>query len=376
MKEHAHPNQQSIQTKRSPWTGFVVYSAVTECSENMSDAQRVQFLGDLAQRLSALQEWDRFDRFSPPMATLKMGYRHVCTLKGHTGRINSVHALPKGEIISGSVDGDILLWRPTGANRWDSEVLNRQTGEISVVQGLPDRRIVSGSYDGTVRLWARKGQAWVVESTIQYPSGVSCLQALPDESILTGHLWGELIRSRPTRDGGWEQERIGQGKWVRALHYMPNGRIVTGHEGGDIRLWSRGSIGAWDMRRINSTGKDIAGVHALSDGHVFSGDLNHFVRFNAFHDDGTASVSLVGCHSNSVLCLQALSAERIVTGSRDWTIRIWQRDPKGTWQHESVEAQGAVSCLQVFADGRIVSGDTDGNIRVWDGTPVGDGGAS
>jgi F-box and WD-40 domain protein 1/11 len=75
-----------------------------------------------------------------------------------------------------------------------------------------------------------------------------------------------------------------------------------------------------------------------------------------------ASHYLIG-HTDSVYCLQ-FDDEKIVTGSRDRTLKIWDL---GSYQCvRTMEGhEGSVLCLQ-YNDEVIVSGSSDMTVMVWD----------
>ena len=70
---------------------------------------------------------------------------------------------------------------------------------------------------------------------------------------------------------------------------------------------------------------------------------------------------------SAVLTLQVLPDSRIVSGSDDGTIKIWQKDAQGAWQTETLSAgyESSALTLQTLPDGRIVSGGRDGTIKIW-----------
>lgn len=69
-------------------------------------------------------------------------------------------------------------------------------------------------------------------------------------------------------------------------------------------------------------------------------------------------------HSGEVLHLLSLSDDRIVSGSGDNTLKVWQSDGQclGTLKGHS----SYVYCMIELKDGRIVSGGNDGTLRFWD----------
>jgi WD40 repeat protein len=101
-----------------------------------------------------------------------------------------------------------------------------------------------------------------------------------------------------------------------------------------------------------------------------------------------SSPSIYIGHSNSVTCLAALKGGKVVSGSKDATLRIWGLD--GTCEKVLVghvhtkayvsTATGSasrnrgvmnpdtglgVTCCAVLAGGKIASGGHDGTLRIW-----------
>ncbi|KAG8920722.1 hypothetical protein FRC03_011088 [Tulasnella sp. 419] len=76
-------------------------------------------------------------------------------------------------------------------------------------------------------------------------------------------------------------------------------------------------------------------------------------------------------HTDSVYCLE-FDNNKIITGSRDRTIKIWSLHTKellGTYSSHN----GSVLCLKFDETGFMISGSSDKTICVWQLTPKGDG---
>jgi WD40 repeat protein len=109
-------------------------------------------------------------------------------------------------------------------------------------------------------------------------------------------------------------------------------------------------------------------LQALPDGRIVSGSYDHTLRIWQRDSSGQWQSEVLQGHWNSAFCLQALPDGRIVSGSSDNTFLIWQRDSSGQWQSEVLQGHiHWVLCLQALPDGRIVSGSGDDTLRIWDG---------
>ena len=79
---------------------------------------------------------------------------------------------------------------------------------------------------------------------------------------------------------------------------------------------------------------------------------------------GAESARLEG-HSDSVHALCVLPDGRLASGSRDYTIRLW--DVKTGAESARLEGHSkSVKALCVLPDGRLASGSSDNTIRLWD----------
>ena len=120
-------------------------------------------------------------------------------------------------------------------------------------------------------------------------------------------------------------------------------------------------------------------LQALPDGRIVSGSHDRTLRVWTRGADKTWSSEVISGHTDIVWCLQALPDGRIVWGGKqdDCTLCLWTKDAEGEWHGEwfygcqtDDHVQGAVTCLQALPDGRIVSGSRDATLLIWDGTPI------
>ncbi len=70
-------------------------------------------------------------------------------------------------------------------------------------------------------------------------------------------------------------------------------------------------------------------------------------------------------HTSSVYCMAVLPDGRIISGSNDKTLRVWDAE-SGQCLNTLSGHTSYVSCVAVLPDGRIISGSNDETLRVWD----------
>ncbi len=368
MTEQARTDQQSQPHHRTPWTEVALAGVLTDQTRNLSEQQKLQFMDQLAQRLSALQESEGYDRFTLPRVTMKRGYQEVARLQGHTKGVLSVHALPGEMLLSGSDDNTVRVWRQSLDGRWRSDVVKEHQSSVIAVQGCRDGLIISGSEDGVFKTSVSGTEGKWTSSRLT-GSPVSCLHALP---------CGGIARGGPNGDIQFDTAAIVTSSAVCSIQALADGEFATAHQDGRVRLWKRGaSEFSWKEVTIKISEFGLNAVHVTPDGRIVVGGDDGMVREFTPQADGGYLISEVGRMGGIVWYHQALPDGRIVTGGDDATIRIWQRDPSGVWHQEVLRGHsGCANSLQILPDGRIISAGSDTTIRIWDGGPVENGGAS
>jgi hypothetical protein len=252
-------------------------------------------------------------------------------LTGHTLDVNCIASLPVGpsnyladgaeRIVSGSNDRTLKIW-------------NLLTGkcEITLIGHLQDVccitviysanspfewRVVSGSKDGIIKIWNI--------------SKIKFQELKSDECENTFKAHNHI---------------------VSCLAVLPDGRLVSGSFDGTIKVWN--------MNLWNTT-KEIS--------QIYNCDIT-LVGYNILCDITFKNTSWINC-------IVALSDGRIVIGSFDNKIKIWNlqtgqlSNPKGKCNNILVKYNHCVipvyitECLAVLPDGRIIGGPLDKTIKIW-----------
>ncbi|TFK27913.1 WD40 repeat-like protein [Coprinopsis marcescibilis] len=232
----------------------------------------------------------------------------MCILqrKGHTYHVTSVAFTPDCKCaFSGSGDKTIRIWDAATGQGVRETLRGQEYRILSVAVSSDGQRIISGSDDSTVRIWdAQTGQE-VAPSPLRGDTYLSSVAISPDGS-----------------------------------------RIIAGSADGTIHVWDA------------ETGKRV--IPPLK-GH------EDYVRSVAI-SRGTEVIPKMTGHASSVWSVAiSLNGSKIVSGSADETVRIW--DEK-TGQQVGEPLRGHTDWVNsvVFSpDGRrIVCGSDDRTIRIWD----------
>jgi WD40 repeat protein len=108
---------------------------------------------------------------------------------------------------------------------------------------------------------------------------------------------------------------------------------------------------------------DVRCVAVLPDGRVMSGSRDMTLR--VWDASSGACERVLEGHSGGVLCVALLRDGRFVSGSEDKTLRVWDA-LSGVRERMLVGHANDVLCVAVLPDGRVVSGSADETLRVWD----------
>lgn len=109
--------------------------------------------------------------------------------------------------------------------------------------------------------------------------------------------------------------------------------------------------------------RSVKCITILPDGRMISGSEDQMLRV---WDPSTGyCLQTLKGHTSRINCVAYLPTGEIVSGSYDGTLRIW--DPNtGQCLHVLKGHEGSVKCMVVLSGGQVVSGSADHTIKVWD----------
>ena len=264
--------------------------------------------------------------------------KEIKQLTGHSGIVRTLAIAPDGHtLVSGADDQTLRVWSVDTGDCLG--VLKGHNGSVDTVAFTADgKRVISGSRDRTLRVWeiatgktlrVLEGHSGFVRSIAIAATTGRTISGSTDRSI---RHWD--IETAPIR-----QSRPAHMEAVSLLAISADGRhVISGAQSSDLFVWKTNLIAA--ANSPDGHGKCLIEPHWIG--------------------------SLSG-HSNWVRVLRITTdGKRVVTGSSDHTLRVWNFD-----QHAPTQVLRGhireVRDLAISADGnRALSISRDKTLRVWD----------
>ncbi len=322
---------------------------------------------------------------------LDLGTGHVRTVLPERG-IGSLGFSSDGHLlVTGSGDRTARLW-DASTGRLLHVLVHR--GHVLAERFSPDgRSLVTSSSDGAAATWdVRTGERVLL---LTGATGIAEeAEFSPDGKEIAVAFGDRVARIYSNEDGRLLAPLAGHGDAVTSIQYDPSGRLIaTGSADGTARLWSADAgdqLIAID-HRPSAVDALFAGTHVLSvagrEVRVLSpaGKLISTlatpvpITAVAAHGDSIAAADSAGTlvrtertgrSQTSGLGVSALAyttAGKLVTGSRDGTIRIW---PLSGAQPLHVVNAGEPTAAISAGDHSFLTRGADGSVRIYglDGT--------
>jgi len=308
--------------------------------------------------------------------------------------VNTLVVLPDGTLASGAGDGTIRLWDSgAGAASASSE---GHTLAVRALALLPDGRLASASDDKSILLWDLRSCAETRRLT-GHKGSIPALAVLADgrlASYSSDHmvaLWDpvngkgagalEMGRHHVVMRYGDDTIEIDDPSSsfssVRALAVLPDGRLALGSFDHTIRLWeppsrAKSAEAPW-LRDTMYYGKsspgfeghraDVVVLTVLPDGRLISGSIDGTIRL--WDIASFKEITRLEGHAGPIKTLALLGDGRLASGGTDGTVRLWDFESCGEiWclgRHT-----GPVNSVVALPDGKLLSGADDRTVRLWD----------
>ena len=251
-------------------------------------------------------------------------------IEQHAGPVRRVEALPGGLVVSGSLDFSALILNPTEARSGEA-LRDHHKSSVTCIATLRGGRVVTGSLDATLRIWDIGKYA--SEPPRHNTRTLTPSTPPPCHPTPLTTATGRRTHFLPTYVG---KDQVGHTDAINALAVFEEGDvdlIVSASSDSSVRKW------AWDSSESSSSVELGGGLP----------------------DHG---------HSDQVKCMEKIDQRRVVTGSRDRTLRVWDVITGSCLVLARKGHTSWVRCVTVLdrtGDGavRIMSGSKDGTACVW-----------
>jgi WD40 repeat protein len=302
-----------------------------------------------------------------PIAVLGTRNRRVITvdvdasqatiLRGHTNQVCSVAALPGGRVLSGSYDGQMLVWDLSDKSSRRIGTHDRWCLAVAAPRG--GGPLVSVSDDGLVRLWNADGPE--VPRARKVRMGVRALV------VGEGTAYAAFDRAILRLDLATATQRpalTGHRSHVDALAISSDGRLVSGSADKHIRVWDPAS-GSSRVLMGHTVGVDALALTADETEIVSVSRDATWRRWNLL--SGAAGPVIRGSEPfNSVVAVSPDGA-LVATATQEHTVEVWDRVKGRRVLSPLYGHTGFVECLTFTPDSRILlSGSWDHSLRIWD----------
>lgn len=205
----------------------------------------------------------------------------VRNISFHEDQLTCLAVLPNNRLASGACDKKIKIWNLT-TGKCERE-LTGHTYAIFSLCALPGNLLASGSEDNTIRIWDPTKR-----------SGKECIKTL-----------------------------IGHNDYVDSLIALSNNKIASISHDNTIRIWNISTMK--EERAFTATG-GYCSLALLPDGTIVSsGSFDKTIRrWDLTKPIGKECIGVLPGHNDTVRSLAILPDGKLVSGSNDKTIKVWE----------------------------------------------------
>ncbi|KAG9042579.1 hypothetical protein FS842_002143 [Serendipita sp. 407] len=292
-------------------------------------------------------------------------------LIGHVDAVISVAFSGDDQrIVSGSLDDSVRIWSVSDGKE-EMKLVGHTSGVTSVAYSDDGLRVASGSWDGTVRIWSVEPGLEERQLPSVYRWRVTALALSSDsQRVFYARDRSRRIHIRNVDNGKEERPLIVRRHHVDTVAISNDGRHAAIARGKQLGIHVIHSFPY--VPRVNMKGHEdlILSVAFSPDSQkVATGSRDKTIRIwhlMIWREEGHEK-KLEG-HEDSV-CSVAFSADgsKLVSGSSDRTIGIWDLESESAMMRTLRGHTGPVLCVAFSSDSqKVVSGSHDKTVRVWD----------
>jgi len=295
-------------------------------------------------------------------------------LRGHTSNVFFIAHQSDSRMMSASEDGTVRYWSTAGVSKQTIRGLLNGVSCVALLQADGKKLVTCCLDDNVARVWEAKKQ-WKCIHMLKGHAGTLCtVTSIDNGSFLATGSSDCAVRIWNSSTGQCTAVLDGHTQSVLCINQLSDDRILSGSSDNTIRLWDRSTEKCLQVLEGHEGPVTcLLSIWTLSDMRIScfaSGSRDQNVRIWNQLKEGENADSHYECthrmegHSGEVTCMTQLKTNTLVTGSLDYTMRVWGAD--GQCMQVLEGHSGAISCISELHDGRIASGSSDYTIRIWE----------
>ena len=224
---------------------------------------------------------------------------------------------------------------------------------------LASGKIASGSYDNTIKIWDL--DTGKQENIIKESGRVFCLLEFEENKLLCGisdnciNLWD--INSE---DDNCQFSFTGHKLWVNSLVKLNNNYFTSASNDSKIKIWD------YNNRKCLNTLKGhtdciLSLILLKNNNYLCSGSVDLTIRI--WDWENSTCLNVLRGHNNWVKCICELSNGIILSGSDDYTIKLW----KDYYNINTLKGHSnSIRALCQINNNYFASGSFDSTIKIWE----------
>lgn len=276
-------------------------------------------------------------------------------LEGHDKEVSCLTYINNDLIVS-SAHNYIKIWN------LESGICLKTIHHNTIISCLliVDNLILIGSQNKNIRIWnfiTEKDEGVLKGHTL----GITCLKSLEDGRIVSGSKDNNLkVWNLTTKE--CEVTFSDHQMAIKSILVLTNNRIASMSFHYDLKVWNSNT-----GELISQLMNPISYLYSYFS--YFEHGRHHKMLlglsgYNLLLTDADEIYVTLKGHRGIITCNEVLLDNRIITGSHDKTLRIWNPD-NGDCDIILTDHKYAVKRILVLPNGNIISSDTFGKIILW-----------
>lgn len=326
-------------------------------------------LGSLERHLSELEEFKLYDKQNLPDFQSKSNYTRS-TIAIEMGVLTAVQGLPNGTVVVASRNNSVKFYQ------------ERDGAWVNIESAASDYKIKGMHFnhkqelvvvDNAMRITKQildEHSHWYTELIFKGDSQINCFQSLPGDRIVLGTAAGEII-SVHGRNNSVEKVGSSRGVDISCLQAMPGDRIIFGDNVGGLGIYFRDPNQGWKYRITETPWTRVNCLAVTPEMRVYcAGNSKNLIEYQLENDGKFVRTNELNMDTE-IRSIQVLpDGQLLLAGGQDKYVHRVSRNPKDELAIEEVLIghNASVTCLHALRDGRIISGSINGIVKIWDGT--------